>query len=98
MRHNDVVFLLSKKVDYDDLGNVIETEDERMIYANQMAVSMKEFYEAGNKGTRPEKQFEVYAFEYGYETYLKHEGEKYKILRTATIGDKTRLICEKVIS
>lgn len=98
VRHNDVVFLLSKIIQYDDLGNAIETDSERMVYANQMAVSMNEFYEAGSKGIRPEKQFEIYTFEYGNETHLLHDKRKYKIIRTATKGDKTRLICERVIT
>lgn len=104
MRHNDVVFLLSKTVDYDDLGNAIETETERMVYANQMAVSMSEFYHAGKhvvagqKGLRPEKQFEVYTFEYANETHLLHDKKKYKIIRTSTKGDKTRLVCERAIT
>lgn len=103
MRHNDVVFLLSKKVTYDELGNAIETDEERMVYANEMAVSMKEFYHAGknivagNIGLRPEKQFEVYAFEYTSETHLLHNEQKYKIIRTQTKGEKTRLVCERMI-
>lgn len=97
MRHNDVVLLLSKKVEYDELGNAIEVEMERTVYANEMSVSMKEFYEAGNKGIRPEKQFEIYSFEYQGESKLKHNNKEYKIIRTQTKGDKTRLICERVI-
>lgn len=97
MRHSDVVFLLSKKVEYDELGNAIEVETERMVYANEMAVSMKEFYEAGNKGIRPEKQFEIYSFEYQGESQLKHNDKEYEIIRTQTKGDKTRLICKRVI-
>ena len=97
MRHNDVVLLLSKKVEYDELGNAIEVETERTVYANEMSVSMKEFYEAGNKGIRPEKQFEIYSFEYQGESKLKHNNKEYKIIRTQTKGDKTHLICERVI-
>lgn len=97
VRHSDVVFLLSKKVEYDELGNAIEVETERMVYANEMAVSMKEFYEAGNKGIRPEKQFEIYSFEYQGESQLKHNDKEYEIIRTQTKGDKTRLICKRVI-
>lgn len=97
MRHNDVVLLISKKVEYDELGNQIEVETERMVYANEMSVSMKEFYEAGNKGIRPEKQFEIYSFEYQGESQLKYNNKDYEIIRTQTKGDKTRLICKRVI-
>ena len=97
MRHNDVVLLLSKKVEYDELGNAIETVNERMVYANEMSVSMQEFYEAGKQGIRPEKQFEIYSFEYQGESKLKHNNKDYEIIRTQTKGDKTRLICKRVI-
>lgn len=97
MRHNDVVLLLSKKVEYDELGNAFETVNERMVYANEMSVSMQEFYEAGKQGIRPEKQFEIYSFEYQGESKLKHNNKDYEIIRTQTKGDKTRLICKRVI-
>ena len=97
MRHDSVIYLVSKTVQYDELGNAVEVESERMIYANEMSVSMKEFYEAGNKGIRPEKQFEIYSFEYEGESLLKHDDNDYKIIRTQKFGDKTRLICERVI-
>lgn len=97
MRHSDVVCLLSKKVEYDELGNAFETVNERMVYANEMSVSMQEFYEAGKQGIRPEKQFEIYSFEYQGESKLKHNNKDYEIIRTQTKGDKTRLICKRVI-
>jgi len=103
MRHNDVVFLISETVEYDDLANAITTESERMVYVNEMSVSMKEFYEAGKKmsagnvGLRPEKQFEMYSFEYENEEKLKHNDIPFRIIRTAKFGDKIRLICERMI-
>lgn len=79
----------------DDIGNSIEIKVERMVYANEMAVSMNEFYEAGRSGIRAEKQFEIYSFEYDDEPYLKHEDIEYKIIRTPKKGDKLRIICER---
>lgn len=96
VRHNDVVLLLSKKVEYDELGNAIETVKERMVYANEMSVSMQEFYEAGKQGIRPEKQFEIYTYEYAGESQLKHNGLIYNIIRAQSKGDKTRIVCKKV--
>lgn len=97
MRHSAVIYLLSKKIDYDELAQPIITKTERMVFANPMTVSMKEFYEAGNSGINPEKQFEIYSFEYNGESTLKSDGTEYRIVRTAGKGDKLRIICERVV-
>lgn len=95
MRHNDVIYLLSTKITYNDLGVAIEQTKARKVYANQLAVSATEFYTAGVQGLKPERQFEVYAFDYGDETYLLCNDVKYRIIRTQVKGEKIRLICER---
>lgn len=97
MRHNDVIYLIKRTVEYDELGNQIETEEERMVYANEMSISINEFYQAGGAGYKPEKQFEIYSFEYDGETDVRHNGKRYKIVRVAKKGDKTRIICESMM-
>ncbi|MFD1444312.1 phage head closure protein [Thermoactinomyces vulgaris] len=97
MRHKDVIFLISVETDYDEIGNPIEREDERMVYANQLEVSTAEFYEASAQGLKPEKRFEIYSFEYQGEDRLKHNGQIYRVIRSATRGEKTRITCQKVI-
>lgn len=96
MRHKDVIYLISIQVIEDEIGNQIPKKIERMVYANQMAVTQTEFYNAAITGLKPAKQFEIYSFEYQGEEKLKHEEQMYRILRVETKGEKTRLICEKV--
>jgi SPP1 family predicted phage head-tail adaptor len=97
MRHHDVIHLISVDTTYDEIGNPIEVETERMVYANQFEVSSTEFYEASAQGLKPEKQFEIYSFEYQGEDRLKHDGQIYRVIRSATRGEKTRITCQKVI-
>ena len=98
MRHNDVIYLISIEVVEDEIGNQIPQEKERLVYANQMAVTQSEFYNAATTGLKPAKQFEVYSFEYQGEEKLRHNNTICRIIRAETRGDKTRLVCEMVIS
>ena len=99
MRHKEAIYLLSATITEDDWGNQVETFEERMVYANEYAVSANEFYEARQNELRPEKSFEIYSFEYKGEKKLKYtpkggEEQEYSIIRTQTKGDKAILTCE----
>ncbi|WP_062513945.1 phage head closure protein [Halobacillus sp. KGW1] len=95
MRHNEVIYLIGSTVEYDELGNPVETSIERKVYANQLGVGQEEFYNALAQGLKPSKQFEVYSFEYDEEDRIKFEGVIYQVTRTQQKGDKVRLTCEK---
>ncbi len=97
MRHNDIINLLTVTTTTDELGNQIETETPREVFANELGVTSSEFYDAAAQGLKPEKRFEIYSFEYQDETKLTHEGTEYRIIRTQKNGEKLRLTCEKVI-
>ncbi len=98
MRYNEIIDLLTVTYTTDPLGNQIETETPRTIFANEFGVSSSEFYDAAAQGLKAEKQFEIYSFEYQNETKLTHEGEEYRIIRTQKNGEKMRLTCEKVLA
>ncbi|OUM85691.1 MAG: hypothetical protein BAA01_09490 [Bacillus thermozeamaize] len=98
MRHDQVIYLLSVTVEEDEIGNQIETITERMVFANELAVTSEEFYNAAATGLRPAKRFEVYSFEYQGEDRLRHDSVVYRIIRAETRGEKTRITCEKVVA
>lgn len=96
MRHNQVIYLIATTITEDEIGNQIETPSERKVFANEFYVSGTEFYNAAVSGLKPEKQFEIYSFEYAGESKLKHNTVTYNIIRTEKRGEKTRITCEKV--
>lgn len=98
MRATEVIYLLTMTFIEDEIGNQIETYTERMVYANEMYVNSSEFYDAAVTGLKPEKQFEIYSWEYEGEKKLKHNNVIYSIIRTQKKGDKIRLICQKVLA
>lgn len=97
MRYNSVIELIAVEVVEDEIGNQIEQEIERKVFANEMSIGQSEYYNAASAGLRPSKMFEVYTFEYQGEEALRHNGIKYRIIRTETRGEKTRITCERVI-
>lgn len=96
MRHKEVIFFVSTTIVEDELGNQIEQEVERGVFANEMSINQTEYYNAATSGLRPSKMFEVYSFEYDGEPKLKHNGKMYRIVRSETRGEKTRIVCEAV--
>src|SRR5690606_2053210 len=96
MRHDQVIYLLSVTVEEDEIGNQVEIVTERMVFANELAVTSEEFYNAAAGGLRPTKRFEIHSFEYQDEDRLKHDGIVYRVIRTEKRGEKTRITCERV--
>ncbi len=98
MRHNQIIKLINVIVTEDAIGNQIASTTERAVYANEYYVSQSEFYNASVAGLKPEKQFEMYSYEYQDEPKLEHDGVTYNIIRTEKRGDKIRLTCERIIA
>ncbi len=96
MRHNKAIQLPVITITEDNIGNQIENETWRTVLGSELYVRSSEYYNAAVTGLRPEKRFEVYSREYQDEPKLKHNGVIYRIIRTETRGEKTRLTCEKV--
>ena len=97
MRHKDVIYLISIESTEDDIGNSIDVEVKRQVFANKFYINQSEFYNAQVTGLKPSQQFEIYSFEYQDESKLEHEGIRYSIIRVEERGDKARITCEKVI-
>ena len=97
-RPDQAIFLISSAVTDDDIGNQIETPTERMVFAEELDVYSKEFYNAAVAGLRPEKKFEIYTREYQGEARLKHNDIAYRIIRTGygKTREKTQITCERV--
>ena len=64
MRHNQIIKLINVIVTEDAIGNQIASTTERTVYANEYYVSQSEFYNAAVADLKPEKQIEIYSYEY----------------------------------
>lgn len=81
--YNDVIRLISTVSGTNSLGDAVQTETVREVFAQERSVGMKESYAAYAVGLKPEKTF-VLADYYDYqgEQTVEHAGERYRVLRT----------------
>lgn len=81
--YNEIIKL--RKIDrtYDDVGEPIETSNEREVYAKILSIGQQEFYMAHTAGLKPELKFEIADYlDYQNESEIEHEGKIYRVLKT----------------
>jgi SPP1 family predicted phage head-tail adaptor len=98
MLFSDVVDLITVTNGENDIGDTIETETPRQVFANKKSIRQSEFYQAAMTDLRPELMFEVRTIEYDEEPKLGYKGKTYNIIRTySKNGEITELICEGLV-
>lgn len=99
MLFRDVVELISVTTTENDMGDIIETQTEREVYADKQSIRQSEFYQAAATGLRPELMFVVRSIDYEGEPKLKYNGKEYTIIRTYDKdGELIELICQGVVN
>ena len=76
------ITLLTNTYTKDDLGQLIPTVEEKTIFALVRSASQSEFFNAGEKGFKPDKVFDVLVTEYDGQTELVYDGQTYSVYRT----------------
>jgi SPP1 family predicted phage head-tail adaptor len=95
----DVINLISVATSENELGDLVETETPKQVFANKKSIRSGEFYQAQSTGLRPELMFEVKTIDYDHEPKLEHEGKAYTIIRTYDkSGEVTELICQGIVN
>lgn len=99
MFFRDVVDLLAIQATENDMGDLIETETSRTVFANKKSVTRAEFYQAAMTDLRPEIMFEVRTIEYQNEKKLKFNEKTYNIIRVFSKNDEiTELVCQGLVN
>jgi SPP1 family predicted phage head-tail adaptor len=81
------------------LGDIVETESSREVFANKKSVKLSEFYQAQANGLKPEIVFEVMLYDYEGEEKLTFEGESFRVIRTYQKSSEIlELICDKLVT
>lgn len=70
----------------DSIGNVINTETSKTIYAKKNVVGTKEFYNAMAVGLKPTAELQVRISDYQNEEEAIYNGQRYSIIRTLPKG------------
>ena len=81
--YNDVIVLLTITKTVSNIGDIVETETRKEVFAKVKSIGMKETYESMAVGLKPEYTF-VLADYYDYDNQqdVEYGGVKYKVLRT----------------
>lgn len=99
MLFRDVITLVSVATTENDIGDVIENQIEREVFADKQSIRQSEFYQAAATGLRPELMFVIRSCEYDGEQKLKYYDKEYTIIRTYDKdGELIELICQGVVN
>jgi len=99
MLFRDVIKLVSITTIENDMGDIIEVETKREVFADKKSVRQNEFYQAQATGLRPELMFIVRTIEYEQEPKLEYNLKTYTIIRTYDKdGELTELVCQGLVN
>lgn len=82
MDRSNVITLISQSFEKDDIGQPVPIESKREVYCNVSSIGQNEWYEAGNRGFRPELKITMFLYDYDNETVVELEGKRYAVYRT----------------
>lgn len=95
---DNIIFLISKAYEEDEIGQQIPISTQRGIYCTIEDIKQNEFYNAGLSGFKPELSAVVFTFEYFGESEAVIDEEHYSIYRTYSRKDgRTELYLTKKV-
>ena len=98
MRFDAVIDLITLTYSEDAIGQEVAARVSHQIFANEFAVSSAEYYDAGQNGMKPERQYQVRSFDYAGEKLLAVDDLDYEIIRTQRRGEWTLLTCQRTVA
>ena len=99
MLFREVINLISITITENDMGDIIDVETKRQVFADKKSVRQNEFYQAAATGLRPEIMFVVRTIDYEQEPKLEFSSKTYNIIRTYDKDDEfTELVCSGLVN
>jgi len=99
MLFREVINLISITITENDMGDIIDVETKRQVFADKKSVRQNEFYQAAATGLRPEIMFVVRTIDYEQEPKLEFNSKTYNIIRTYDKDDEfTELVCSGLVN
>jgi len=99
MLFREVINLISITTTENDIGDIIDAETKRQVFADKKSVRQNEFYQAAATGLRPEIMFVVRTIDYEQEPKLEFSSKTYNIIRTYDKDDEfTELVCSGLVN
>ena len=99
MLFREVINLIGITTTENDMGDIIDVETKRQVFADKKSVRQNEFYQAAATGLRPEIMFVVRTIDYEQEPKLESNSKPYNIIRTYDKDDEfTELVCSGLVN
>ena len=99
MLFKDVINLVSVTTGENDMGDMIEVETKRQVFADKLSYRNKAFYQAMANGLKPQITFGIKEVEYEEEQKLEYEGKTYRIIDVSPLkNEDVGLICEGLVN
>ena len=90
----EVITLIRLDTAPDEYGDPVITETRRDVFAEQMSIGQKEFYQAHAVGLQPEVKFRLTDYlDYENEPCVDYAGQRYRVLRTFRTGQELEIVC-----
>jgi len=104
MTYDYEIDLISTTYQVDEIGDSVETETKRTVFAAVLTYRNKDYYEALSSGLKPSINFAINRHEYDGEETIEHEGKRYRILDVFPVNvrdesefEAVSLLCEGVV-
>lgn len=82
MEYTEVIFLLTKEYDKDEIGNITSKPIEEKSFAKLNSVGTREFYNAMSVGLKPQFEFQIRKTNYKGQTELRYNDVTYTVIRS----------------
>ena len=95
----DILTLIRVDATLDGYGDPVVNETLREVFAEQMSIGQKEFYQAHAVGLQPEIKFKLSDYlDYENEPLVEHDGQRYRVLRTYRTGQALEVTCYREVN
>lgn len=92
--YNDIIILIKITKVPNNVGDIVETEVKREVFAEVKSVGQSEFYQAHSNGFKPEIKFVIADYyDYDGEEELIYNEKRYNIIRTYRNGVQLEITC-----
>lgn len=86
MEYTELLTLISQTETTDSIGNIINNETQKTIYAKKNKVGSKEFYNAMAVGMTPTAELQIKLSNYNNEDEVIYNNKRYYVIRTVPIN------------
>lgn len=95
----NVLTLIRQETTVDEYGAPVIDEIRREVFAEQMSIGQKEFYQAHAVGLQPEIKFKLADYlDYEEERLVEYAGQRYRVLRTYRTGLEIEIVCYREVN